>query len=80
MVHVSVKTKKYKCSIKSVWIVTTWQSISPEVTVKGFKKCCISSAVDGTDDGMLWNGSEEDGMLGMSVRKIETVTLIGKGI
>jgi hypothetical protein len=30
------------------------------VTVKGFKKCCISNAVDGTDD-MLWNGSEEDG-------------------
>jgi hypothetical protein len=28
---------------------------------KGFKKCCISSAVDGTDDDILWNGSEEDG-------------------
>jgi len=26
----------------------------------GFKKCCISNAVDGTDD-ILWNGSEEDG-------------------
>ena len=38
-----------------------WQRISPEVTVKGFKKCCMSSAVDGTDDGMLWNGSEGDG-------------------
>ena len=28
--------------------------------MKGFKKCCISSAVDGTDD-MLCNGSAEDG-------------------
>ena len=28
--------------------------------MKDFKKCCISSAEDGTDD-MLWNGSEEDG-------------------
>jgi hypothetical protein len=28
--------------------------------VKGLKKCCISHAVDGTDDDMLWNGSEED--------------------
>ena len=36
-----------------------WQSISPQVTVKGFKKCCTSSAVDGTD--MLWNGSEDGG-------------------
>jgi len=30
------------------------------MTVKGFKKCCISRAVDGIND-MLWNGSEEDG-------------------
>jgi hypothetical protein len=28
--------------------------------VKGFKKCCISSVVDGTDDDVLWNCSEED--------------------
>jgi hypothetical protein len=54
------------------------------VTVKGFKKCRISSAVDGTDD-MLWKGSAEDGdvrsvrkMKGLTV-KMETVTLIGTG-
>ena len=29
--------------------------------MKGFKKCCISNVVDGTDDGMLWNGGQEDG-------------------
>jgi hypothetical protein len=29
--------------------------------VKSCKKCCVSNAVDGTDDGMLRNGSEEDG-------------------
>ena len=28
--------------------------------MKSFKNCCISNVVDGTDDGMLWNGSEED--------------------
>jgi len=38
-----------------------WQRVSPEVTVKGFKKCCISIAVDGTADDFLWNGNEEDG-------------------
>jgi hypothetical protein len=43
-----------------VWIVTAWQCISPEVTVKGLKKCCISNGMAGTDD-MLCNGSEEDG-------------------
>jgi hypothetical protein len=38
-----------------------WQCVSPEVIVKGFKKCCVSSAVDETDDDMLWNSSEDDG-------------------
>jgi len=38
-----------------------WQRISPEVIVKGFKKCCVVCAVDETGDGMLWNGSEEVG-------------------
>jgi hypothetical protein len=41
-----------------MWIITAMQNISPEVTVKGFKKCCISKTVD---DDMLWNGSEEYG-------------------
>jgi hypothetical protein len=41
-------------------IATAWQCISPELTVKGLKKCCIYSAMAGTDD-MLWIGSEEDG-------------------
>jgi hypothetical protein len=43
-----------------VWTITAWQRISPEVTVKGFKKCCISNTMDETND-VLWNGSEEDG-------------------
>ena len=44
-----------------MWIITARHHISPEVTVKGFKKCCISNAVDGNENDMLWNGSEEDG-------------------
>ena len=30
-----------------------WQHISLEVNVKGFKMCCISNAVNETDDDML---------------------------
>jgi len=37
----------------------TWQHISPEVT-EGLKKCCMSTALDGTDDDMSRNGSEEE--------------------
>ena len=29
--------------------------------MKGFMECCISSALDGTDIDMLWNGSEDKG-------------------
>ena len=42
-------------------IITAWQSISSEVIVKGFKRCCISNGMDGNDDNTLWNGSEEYG-------------------
>ena len=29
---------------------------------KGIQKCCISNAVDKTDDDTLWNGSEDEGI------------------
>ena len=51
---------KYKCIIQSLQIKTAWQCISPAVTVKGVKSC-ISNAMDGTDDDVLWNGREEGG-------------------
>ena len=44
-----------------MWIITILQCISQKVTVKGFKKRCISNAMNGDDDDMLWNGSDEDG-------------------
>lgn len=43
-----------------MWIITTCQCISPEISVKGFKKF-LSNAIDEIDY-VLWNdGSEEDG-------------------
>ena len=65
-----------------MWIITAWQHISQVVTVKGFKKCCISNAVDKTDGGVLWNDSEENGNVRSVRRKkaltvnMETMTLI----
>ena len=67
-----------------MWITRAWQSISPKVTVKGLKKCCISNEMGGNDEcrRMIVTRME---ML-VSVRnikalnvKMETVTLIGKG-
>ena len=54
-------------------ITTAWQRTSPEVTVKGCKKCCVSNAVDQIDDNMLWNESEEAG-------NIRSERVIDKGI
>ena len=31
-----------------------WQCISPEVIVKGFKKCCVDYAVDETYGGVIY--------------------------
>jgi len=55
------RIKKPSVTILCQWIITAWQCISPEVTVKCFKKCCVFNALDGTEDDMLQNGSEEDG-------------------
>jgi hypothetical protein len=70
-----------------MWIIMAWKHISTEVILTGFKKCCISNAMDRTGDDKLRNGSEEDGNVKrVGVRKIkaltvkmEEVTLIGKG-
>jgi hypothetical protein len=37
------------------------QCILLQVTVKGFKKCCISNAMEGTNDYILRKGSEKVG-------------------
>jgi hypothetical protein len=70
-VQVSLKTKKYKCIIYSMWIIMVCQCVSPQVAVKGFKKCCIANAVDGIDDDMLWNDSEEDGNVSIECEEDE---------
>ena len=41
--------------------VAAQPTTSDWVTVKGCKKCCVSSALGGTDDGIFWNDREEDG-------------------
>jgi len=42
-------------------MIVAWDSFSPEVTVKGSKKSCTSNAMRGTEDDLLWNGTEEGG-------------------
>jgi hypothetical protein len=47
--------------------------ISPVVTVKGFQKCCISDAVNKTDDICCGMAVKRMGMLEVSVRKMKAL-------
>ena len=54
----------------------------PDVIVKGFKMCCISSSLGVTELDVLWNDSKEVGSEWRRMKaltwKVEKVTLIGK--
>jgi hypothetical protein len=50
-----------------MWIIKAWGHISPEVTVKSFKKCCIFTAMDEADNDMLLN----DGNVGSECEEDE---------
>ena len=56
-----------------MWLITAWQHISPEVTLKDFKKYFLYNAVQETDDAVLWNNSEEE--RDVNVRKMKAVTV-----
>ena len=43
-----------------MWIITAWEHLIGS-DCEGFKKCCISSAMDGPDGDMQWDDSEENG-------------------
>ena len=46
--------KKPSVSLLEDWIAIAWQKIQPESIFKGFKKCCISNDLNGTEDDILW--------------------------
>lgn len=60
----SGKIKKPSVTLLCEWIFASRSTISSESIVNGFKKCCVSNALDGTeDDVLLWEentGSESE--------------------
>ena len=36
------------------WILQACDEVTPESIISGFKKCCISNALDGNEDDVLW--------------------------
>ena len=39
------------------WIKVAWDKVDPNIIRRGFKKCCLTNLMDGTEDSVLW----EDG-------------------
>jgi hypothetical protein len=52
------KIKRAAPSEVARWVSAAWKAIPESITVRSFKKCCISNALDRTEDDILW---EDDG-------------------
>ena len=37
-----------------------WKAIPENTIVRSFKKCCITNALDGSEDDILWEDDGED--------------------
>ena len=42
------------------WVSAAWKVIPEGIIVRSFKQCCISSALDGSEDDILWEDDGED--------------------
>jgi hypothetical protein len=41
-------------------VSAAWKAIPESIIVRFFKKCCISNALDGYEDDILWEDDGED--------------------
>jgi hypothetical protein len=41
-------------------VSATWKAIPESIIVRSFKMCCISNALDGFEDDILWEDDGED--------------------
>jgi len=41
-------------------VSAAWKAIPESIIVRCFKKCCITKALDGSEDDILWEDDGED--------------------
>ena len=48
--------RQRRCDVSIIceWIIQAWASISKQTIINGFLKCCISNALDGSQDDKIW--------------------------
>jgi hypothetical protein len=54
------KIKRAAPSEVARWVLAAWKAIPESIIVRSFKKCCISNALDGSEDDILWKGDVEE--------------------
>ena len=42
------------------WIKEAWDDIPAKMIQRSCRKCCITNAIDGTEDNAVWRDDEED--------------------
>jgi hypothetical protein len=42
------------------WVSAAWKAILESNIVRSFKKCCVSDALDGSEDDIVWEDNVED--------------------
>lgn len=53
--------KKASLSYVATWVIDAWEDLSVEIINTGFKKCCISNTIDGSEDDILWEAADDCG-------------------
>lgn len=56
----SGKIKRASASTVAGWVSWAWRQIPSDMVEKSFKKCCISNALDGSEDDLLWEDSSNE--------------------
>ena len=53
------RLKKPSITLICNWVLQAWQEIDPIIIVKAFKKCCISNALDGSEDDVQFENESD---------------------
>ena len=54
------RLRKPDLDVMCRWIVDAWKKIPQDMVIKSFKKCCITNALDGTEDNLIYESDTDD--------------------
>jgi hypothetical protein len=69
------ETEKIKCAAPSEvarWVSAVWKAIPESIIISSFKKCCLSNALDGSKNDIVWEDDVEDGRTMLKIKMIVT--------